>query len=87
VRRSVLGRYVRVHSNALVEDCILFDNVDIGRRARIRRAILEKNVQIPADTEIGYDLKKDRAAYQVTESGLVIIEGRRTPVSLTYVDI
>ncbi|HUA86201.1 MAG TPA: hypothetical protein VMB85_20230, partial [Bryobacteraceae bacterium] len=28
VRNSVLGRGVRVHSGALVEDSILFDNVD-----------------------------------------------------------
>ena len=39
-RNSVLGRYVRVHSGALVEDSVVFDNCDIGRRARIRRAIL-----------------------------------------------
>ncbi len=36
VRNSVLGRGVRLHSGALVEDSILFDNVDIGRRARVR---------------------------------------------------
>ena len=49
VRNSVLGRGVRVHSGALVEDSILFDNCDIGRRARVRRAILDKNVRVPED--------------------------------------
>ena len=38
VRNSVLGRGVRVHAGALVEDCVILDNCDIGRRAKIRRA-------------------------------------------------
>jgi glucose-1-phosphate adenylyltransferase len=87
VRSSVLGRDVRVHSGALVEECVVFDNVDIGRRARIRRAIIEKNVQIPPGSVIGYDPEEDRKHYHVTESGLVIIEGRRSPVSLTTLNV
>ena len=34
VQGSVMGRGVRVHSGAVVEDSIMFDNCDIGRRAR-----------------------------------------------------
>ena len=60
VRNSVLSRWVRVHSGAVVEDSIIFDNCDIGRRARIRRAILDKNVRIPEDAIIGFDLAEDR---------------------------
>src|SRR5277367_134071 len=54
-RGSVLGRGVRVHSAALVEDSIVFDNCDIGRRARVRHAILDKNVRVPEEGMIGYD--------------------------------
>src|SRR5690348_7758920 len=54
VRGSVIGRGVRVHSNAYVEDSIIFDNCDVGRRARVRRAILDKNCRIPEDATIGY---------------------------------
>jgi len=43
VKRSILGRGVKVHAGALVEDSIIFDNCDIGRKAKIRRAILDKN--------------------------------------------
>ncbi len=60
VRNSVLGRGVKVHAGALVEDCVILDNCDIGRRAKIRRAILDKNVRVPEDAEIGYDLDRDR---------------------------
>jgi glucose-1-phosphate adenylyltransferase len=79
---SVMGRHVRVHSGALVEDSVIFDNCDIGRRARVRRAILDKNVRIPEGADIGYDLDRDREKYFVTDSGIVVIEGTRTPVDV-----
>ena len=40
---------------------MILDNCDIGRRAKIRRAILDKNVRVPEDAVIGYDLERDRA--------------------------
>lgn len=74
VRKSVLGRGVRVNTGAVVEECVIMDNCDIGRRAKVRRAILDKNVRIPADAEVGFDLEADRArGWHVTESGIVVI--------------
>jgi glucose-1-phosphate adenylyltransferase len=87
VRNSVLGRRIFVHSYSLVEDSIIMDNCDIGRRARIRRAILDKNVRVPADTEIGYDLERDRKHHHVTESGIVVVSGQRTPVQISTVTV
>jgi glucose-1-phosphate adenylyltransferase len=83
VRKSVLGRGVRVHSGALVEDSVILDNCDIGRRARIRRAVLDKNVRVPDEAVIGYDLDRDRKNHHVTDSGIVVIGGGRTPVDIT----
>jgi glucose-1-phosphate adenylyltransferase len=83
VRNSVLGRGVKVHSGALVEDCVILDNCDIGRRSRIRRAVLDKNVRVPDDAIIGYDLERDRVNHHVTETGIVVVGGNRTPVEIT----
>jgi glucose-1-phosphate adenylyltransferase len=83
VKNSVVGRGVRIHSGAVVEDCVLLDNCDIGRRARLRRAILDKNVRVPEDAIIGHDLERDRDNHYVTESGIVVIGGNRTPVDIT----
>ena len=83
VRNSVLGRGVKVHSGSSVDECVILDNCDIGRRAKVRRAILDKNVRIPEDAVVGYDLEADRKHHHVTESGLVIIGGARTPVDIT----
>lgn len=83
VKNSVLGRGVRLHSGAAVENCVILDNCDIGRRAKLRRTILDKNVRIPEDAEIGFDLERDRRHHHVTESGIVVIGGARTPVEIT----
>ena len=73
VRNSVLGRSVRVNSYSHVEDSVVMDWAEIGRHARIRRAIIDKNVYVPDGEEIGYDLERDRQRFFVTESGLVVI--------------
>jgi glucose-1-phosphate adenylyltransferase len=74
VRRSILGPRCKINSYSLVEDSILFENVTVGRHVKIRRAIIDKNVVIPDDAEIGYDLKADRDnGYTVTDSGIVVV--------------
>lgn len=74
VARSVIGPNVRINSYARVEDSILFDEVEVGRRSRLRRVIVDKGVRIPEETEIGYDPAADAArGFTVTESGLVVI--------------
>ena len=83
VRNSVLGRWVRVHSGALVEDSVILDNCDIGRRAKIRRAILDKNVRIPEGATIGYDLDQDRKYHTVTDNGIVVVEGLPSSVDIS----
>jgi glucose-1-phosphate adenylyltransferase len=83
IRNSVLGRGVRVHSGAIVEDCVILDNCDIGRRAKVRRAILDKNVRVPEDAQIGWELERDRIHHHVTESGIVVVGGNRTGVDIT----
>ena len=83
VKNSVLGRSVRVHAGALVEDCVILDNCDIGRRSKIRRAILDKNVRVPEDAEIGYNLDRDRLNHHVTESGIVVVAGNRSRIEIT----
>jgi glucose-1-phosphate adenylyltransferase len=83
VKQSVLGRGVRVHTGAEVEGCVIMDNCDIGRRAKVRRAILDKNVRVPADTQVGYDLEADRArGWHVTDSGIVVIGRQHSPVPM-----
>ncbi len=73
VNHSVLSPQVRINSFSTVSDCILLENVEIGRHCDIRRAIIDKNVTIPPGTKIGVDPEEDRKRFQVTPSGLVVI--------------
>jgi glucose-1-phosphate adenylyltransferase len=73
VHQSVLSPKVRVNSFSEVQECILFENVQIGRHCRIRRAIIDKNVEVPPDTTIGYDAEADRQRFHVTPKGVVVI--------------
>ncbi|MEA2025009.1 MAG: glucose-1-phosphate adenylyltransferase [Actinomycetota bacterium] len=72
-RRSILSSNVRLHSYASVEDSLLLQGVKVGRGAVIRRAIIDKNVEIPDGVQIGFDAQADRDRFTVTESGLVVI--------------
>ena len=73
VRGSVVGYDVRINSFAEVEDSIIFNHVNVGRHSRIRRAIIDRHVQLPEGTVIGYDLEADRSRYHVTENGIVVV--------------
>jgi glucose-1-phosphate adenylyltransferase len=74
VERSVIGANVKINSFAYVTDSILMYNCNVGRHARIRRAIIDKNVVIPEGYEIGFDPENDKKKFTVTESGIVVIE-------------
>ncbi len=74
VKNSILSPWVRVNSFSSVESSILFTGVEIGRHARVRRAIVEKGVKIVEGTEVGYDPDADRAkGYTVSEGGVVVV--------------
>lgn len=73
VEHSILGPRVFVHSWAHVQDCVAFEDVEIGRHVKIRRAIIDKEVKIPDGEIIGYDLEKDRRRFTVTDNGVVVI--------------
>ena len=73
VKNSVLSPDVRVNSYSEVDNCILFSHVNIGRKCRVRRAIIDRHVHIPEGTIIGYDTEADRQRYFVTDSGITVV--------------
>ncbi|OJH36487.1 glucose-1-phosphate adenylyltransferase [Cystobacter ferrugineus] len=74
VRQSILSRRVRVNSYSLVERSVLFDEVDIGRHAQVKNAIIDKGVRVPPHTKIGHDREQDKArGFTVTDTGIVVV--------------
>ncbi len=81
VENSVLSPNVMIRSWSTVSDSVLLDNVDVGRHAVVRRAILDKNVVVPEGARIGMDHDEDRArGFHVTDSGITVVgKGQRIP--------
>jgi glucose-1-phosphate adenylyltransferase len=72
-RRSVLSPGVHLHSFAEVENSVLMHNVDVGRSAVVRNAIVDKNVRIADGAQIGVDPDADRERFVVSDNGIVVI--------------
>jgi glucose-1-phosphate adenylyltransferase len=73
VRRSLLFSNVHIHSYSLIEDSVIFPDVDIGRRCVIRKAVIDKGCIIPPDTRIGVDPEADAARFNVSKGGVVLV--------------
>ena len=73
VRNSLLSQDVRVNSYSELDSSIVFSHVNIGRHCRIRKAIIDRDVQLPEGTVIGYDQNEDKKNYFVTPSGLTVV--------------
>jgi len=81
VEGSVLSNDVFVATSSRVIDSVLMDKVQIGEGAVINRAIIDKNVKVPAGAAIGLDPELDRArGFKVTESGITVLsKGQEVP--------
>jgi len=73
VTGSVLCPNVRVHSYCDIDRCILMPGVRVGRHARLRRVIVDRDVTIPRGAMIGYRPEEDRKRHLVTEKGVVVV--------------
>ena len=74
VTHSVLSPGVHIHSYATITDSVLLDFVQVGRSAKIHRAIIDKNVIVPPGVSIGFDREKDLArGFTVTDSGITVV--------------
>jgi glucose-1-phosphate adenylyltransferase len=47
--------------------------VEIGEKARIKNAIIDRGVRVPPNDIIGFDAEKDRKRFAVSDSGIVIL--------------
>ena len=73
MRDSVLSPGVHVHSYATVEGAVLMQGVDVGERAVVRRAIIDKDVRIAPGAELGVDPEQDRERFTVSDGGIVVV--------------
>ena len=74
VRKSILSTGVVVERDAVVEESIVFDDVNIEPGARIRRAIIDKEARIQSGASVGHDLEADKTrGCTISDTGIVVV--------------
>ena len=73
VRQSLLFTDVHMRSYSHVENAVILPDVEIGRRARLNKVIIDRGVRIPAGLVVGEDPELDAARFRRTEGGICLI--------------
>jgi glucose-1-phosphate adenylyltransferase len=73
VERSVLFSSVRVHSYAKVSWSVLLPGVQVGRRARLTRTVIDRGCEIPDGMVIGEDPALDAKRFLRSENGITLV--------------
>jgi glucose-1-phosphate adenylyltransferase len=73
LRRTVASYDVYAGRDSVVENSVLMPSVRIGENAKIRNAILDKNVVVEPGASVGFDIERDRERFTVSPGGIVVI--------------
>jgi glucose-1-phosphate adenylyltransferase len=73
LKNSILFSNVRVHSYCDITDAVVLPEVTIGRRARLKRVVVDQGCRIPEGLVAGFDPVEDRKRFHVTEKGITLI--------------
>jgi glucose-1-phosphate adenylyltransferase len=73
VFRSLLFSSVRVHSFSHVNWSVILPGVQIGRGARITRAVIDRGCVIPDGMIIGEDAEQDEARFHRSPNGITLV--------------
>ncbi|MEI2704056.1 MAG: glucose-1-phosphate adenylyltransferase [Ilumatobacteraceae bacterium] len=76
VDHSVVSPGVFIDGTAEVSESILFPGVRVGHGARLRRCVIDKNVDIPPGYRIGHDKGND-AQFTMSDRGIVVVDKGR----------
>lgn len=73
VSNSLMFTNVIANEHTEINDSVVMSDSTIGARCKIKRAIIDRNVNIPCDTTIGYDPALDQLRFDVSDSGVVLV--------------
>lgn len=74
VQRSILSPGVIVERDSVVDESVIFDDVIIEPRVKIKHAIIDKEAKIRAHALVGYNLEDDkRRGCTVSDNGVVVV--------------
>lgn len=73
VSHSVLFQNVFIDDQSIVENCVIFDGVNVGKNVKLNRCIIDKHVTIPDGENIGEHLEQDKQRFTVTKDNIIVI--------------
>ena len=73
LRRTVASYDVYAGRDSVVENSVLMPSVKIGENAKVRNAILDKNVIVEPGAMIGFDAERDRERFTVSAGGIIVV--------------
>ena len=73
INRSLLFSHVRCHSYSSLKQVVVLPDVTVGRRSRIKNAIIDRGVNVPEGLEVGYDAEWDASRFRRSENGVCLI--------------
>ncbi|HWU55443.1 MAG TPA: glucose-1-phosphate adenylyltransferase [Rhizomicrobium sp.] len=73
IHRSLLFTGVRTHSWSELNEVVALPRCQIGRGARLTRAVLDRGVVIPPGMVVGEDPDEDKARFHLTPNGICLI--------------
>ena len=77
VTRSVIGQQTRLEPGAEVDECVIMAGVKIGRSAKLRRTIVQQDVEIPENARIGFGVQDVFEQYLVNQGHIVVVDSER----------
>ena len=78
VERSILSPNVKIQDQAEIFNSVIMEGAVVGAKARIKNAIIDKEVVIRPRAKIGCDMELDRREFVLTTSGIVIVAKKAT---------
>lgn len=81
IHKSVLGFRCEAGDGSSVEESVLIGDVKIGSNCKIRRAIIDRDVELAPGFTLGYDLEADKKLVdpdnkngpQLSAGGIIVI--------------
>jgi glucose-1-phosphate adenylyltransferase len=73
VRGSLLFSNCRVNSHARTSGAVLLPDVEVGRRARLKKVVVDRGCHIPEDLVIGEDPELDAKRFYRSDEGVVLV--------------
>ncbi|MFT6986751.1 MAG: glucose-1-phosphate adenylyltransferase [Psychromonas sp.] len=73
IKKSILGFNCFVEQDTEISHCILLGDTKIGKNCRLTKVIIDKNVSIADNVQIGINLEDDKKRFTVSDEGIVVI--------------